>query len=78
MSNAIPISPEVLSAATQLARKLGWSPNELLTTAISDFIRRYGEIDITAELDKIYSEIDSNVDPILSALQFRSLPKEEW
>jgi hypothetical protein len=78
MNNEIAISPEVLNAATQLARKLGWSPNELLTTALSDFIRRYDEIDITAELDKVYSEIDSSLDPILSAVQFRSLPKEEW
>lgn len=76
--NELAIPPEIWEAAQQLAGKLGLSSNELFTTALSDFIRRYGEVDITAELDKIYSDTDSALDPVLGAMQLKSLPKEKW
>lgn len=78
MQNELAIPSEIWEAAQQLAGKLGLSSNELFATALSDFIRRYGEVDITAELDKIYADTDSALDPVLSAMQFTSLPKEEW
>ena len=73
MQNELVIPNEIWDAARQLAGRLGLSSNELFATALSDFIRRYGEIDITAELDKVYSNIDSTIDPVLGAMQFRSL-----
>lgn len=76
--NELAIPTEILDAAQQLAEKLGLSSNELFATALSDFIRRYGEIDITAELDKVYSHIGSTLDPVLGTMQFRSLPAEKW
>lgn len=78
IQNEFAIPNEILDAARQLAGKLGLSSNELFATALSDFIRRYGEVDITAELDKIYSDTDSTIDPVLGAMQFRSLPAEKW
>jgi len=76
--NNLAIPTEIWDAAQELAGKLGLSANELFATALSDFIRRYGEIDITAELDKVYLEQPSNVDPVLAAMQFSSLPAEKW
>jgi len=78
IQNELAIPTEIWNAAQQLAGKLGLSSNELFATALSDFIRRYGEIDITAELDKVYSDIDSTLDPVLGAMQLKSLPAEKW
>jgi hypothetical protein len=78
MKNELAIPTEIGEAAQQLAGKLGLSANELFATALSDFVRRYGEVDITAELDKIYSDTGSALDPVLGAMQLKSLPKEEW
>jgi len=78
MKKELVIPTDIWEAAQQLAEKLGLSFNEFFTTALSDFIRRYGEVDITAELDKVYSHADSALEPVLGAMQFTSLPKEEW
>lgn len=78
MKNELAIPSEIWEAAQQLAGKLGLSANELFATALSDFIRRYDEVDITAELDKIYSDTDSAIDLVLGAMQFTSLPQEKW
>jgi hypothetical protein len=69
--------PEVAHAADQLAQQLGLSSDELFTAALTDFIRRHKSIDVTAELDKIYAEVDSALDPVLSAMQFKSLPTHD-
>ena len=78
VKNDLAIPAEIWNAAQQLAGKLGLSANELFATALSDFIRRYGEIDVTAELDKVYADTDSALDPVLGAMQLKALPKEEW
>lgn len=78
MKNELAIPTEIWEAAQQLAGKLGLSANELFATALSDFVRRYGEVDITAELDKLYADTDSAIDPVLGAMQLKSLPKEKW
>jgi hypothetical protein len=78
MQNELAIPAEILETAQQLAGKLGLSANELFATALSDFVRRYGDLDITAELDKVYSDTDSALDPALGAMQLKSLPNEEW
>jgi hypothetical protein len=78
MKSELAISTEIWEAAQQLAGKLGLSSNELFATALSDFVRRYGEVDITAELDKVYADTNSALDPVLGAMQFKSLLKEDW
>ena len=75
--NNLAIPTEIWDAAQELAGKLGLSSNELFATALSDFIRRYGEVDITAELDKVYADTDSALDPVLGAMQLKSLPAEQ-
>jgi hypothetical protein len=78
VQNELAIPAEILEAAQQLAGKLGLSSNELFATALSDFIRRYGEVDITAELDKVYADTNSVLDPVLGAMQLKLLPQEKW
>lgn len=33
---------------------------------------------ITEKLNEIYAEEDSSLDPVLAAMQWTSLPKEDW
>lgn len=78
MQNELAIPSEIWNAAQQLAGQLGLSSNELFAVALSDFIQRHSAIDVTAELDKIYAETSSTVDPVLGAMQLKSLPAEKW
>lgn len=78
MRNEIALPADILDAAQQLAHSLGLSSSELFAAALSDFIQRHNTNDITAALDQIYSETDSRLDPMLSTIQLKSLPKEDW
>jgi hypothetical protein len=78
MQTQITIPAEIIDAAHQLAQQLGLSPDEFFTTAISDFIHKYGDADITANLNRIYTETASALDPVLTMLQLKSLPEEQW
>jgi antitoxin MazE6 len=80
MKTAISIPNQVFEAAEQLAKRLGMSRSELYTTAVTDFIERHEVHGVTGRLNEVYG-LDpelSVLDPVLQALQLRSLPKDEW
>jgi hypothetical protein len=42
-------------------------------------VRRWGsDRQITAALNKLYSEVDSSLDPVLEKMQYLSLPPNDW
>jgi len=78
MKTAISIPDEVFETAEELANRLGKSRSQLYTQAISGYIKKYRQVNVTEMLDKIYSNIDSSLEPPLRKLQSRSLLKDEW
>lgn len=78
MRNEIALPAGMLAAAEQLAQSLGLSSNELFAAALSDFIQRHYASDITSALDRVYSTEESRLDPILTTIQIKSLPRENW
>jgi hypothetical protein len=80
MKTAISIPPQVFEAAEQLAKRLGMSRSELYTTAVVDFIERHGVQGVTERLNEVYGSDPelSKLDPVLQALQLKSMPKDEW
>jgi DNA-binding phage protein len=80
MKTAISIPNQVFEAAEQLARRLGMSRSELYTTAVTDFVERYKVEGVTERLNEVYGSNPelSALDPVLQALQLRSMPKDEW
>ena len=81
------ISSELFIKVESLAKRLGVSRSELLRRALEAYLRpREDEaagdsIDsekICQALDEIYSESDSEVDEVLSSIQWASLPKGSW
>ena len=80
MKTAISIPDKIFAAAEKAAKKLGMSRSELYANAVREYIDRYGREDITRKLDEVYSqaETDTALDPIISQLQNKSLPREAW
>jgi metal-responsive CopG/Arc/MetJ family transcriptional regulator len=80
MKTAVSLPDSLFEAADQLARQLGKSRSQLYAEALSAFLEKHRDHDITARLNAIYdTEPDlAELDPVLAALQFRSLQKEEW
>ena len=78
MKTAISIPDPIFEEADQLARRLGVSRSELYSSAIQAFVEAHRAEDITEALNRIYSEEDSSLDPVLAALQARALPRDDW
>ena len=72
---------QVGNGACQLeyaAKKLGMTRSRLYSAAVADFLNRYRKDDIKAKLNEVHAAGSPGVDPALAAMQFASMPKEEW
>jgi predicted DNA-binding protein len=80
MKTAISLPDPLFEAAERLARQLGKSRSQLYAEALRAYLERHRDEDITARLNEIYDAEPelAELDPVLDALQYRSLPKEEW
>jgi metal-responsive CopG/Arc/MetJ family transcriptional regulator len=80
MKTAISLPDPLFEAAEQLARQLGKSRSQLYAEALREYLERRRDEDITRRLNEIYDAEPelAELDPVLAALQYRSLPKEEW
>ncbi|MHC5825141.1 MAG: ribbon-helix-helix domain-containing protein [Nostoc sp.] len=78
MKTAISLPDSVFEEAEALARQLGVSRSELYTKALKAYLRKYNRNQMLNQLNKVYSEESSELDPVLAKLQFMSLPREDW
>ena len=78
MKTAISIPDPVFQEADRLAKKMGVSRSELYASAIQAYVQSHRDDDITEALNRIYSEEDSSLDPVLAALQSRALSRDDW
>ncbi|MDO4259871.1 MAG: hypothetical protein Q4C87_10180 [Actinomycetaceae bacterium] len=61
MKVTISIPDDVFAKAEDTARRLGWTRSRLYSQAIEDFIGNQGEDPVTAALDAIADEMESEV-----------------
>ena len=78
MEIPITLSNEIIQRAEETARQLGISLNELCSQALNRFLEAKNESDVTRNLNEVYSQIDSSLDPVLMQMQLTALDKEEW
>lgn len=78
MKVAVSIPDEVFAEADRAAKRLGIARSELYARALVDYLARSSEEDITAALDAVYGARRAQVDPVLGALQLRSVDREDW
>jgi predicted transcriptional regulator len=78
MKTAISIPDPLFRAADRLARRLELSRSELYARAVAAFLEAHGTEALTEALNKVYAAEDSRLDPVLKAIQYASLSREEW
>jgi antitoxin MazE6 len=80
MKTAISIPDPVFRAAEQLAKRTGMSRSKLYTAAIAQYVEARRGKGVTEQLNEVYGEEEdlSLLDPVIAALQFHSLPRDEW
>jgi len=78
MKTAISIPDAIFKAAETLARRLGFNRSELYTKAVSEYLQKHRNEEVTRRLDEIYNKESSGLDPIVHILQSVSLDEEDW
>ena len=78
MKTAISLPDSLFAEAEQAAERLRMSRSKLYATAIAQFLKQHGSRAVTERLNEVYAEEKSQLDPVLHALQLRSLPHEDW
>jgi len=78
MKTAVSLPDKTFEAADSLATRLGISRSELYATAIESYLQRYRDEEITEALNRVYAEEDSSLDPGIAAMQWSSIPRDEW
>jgi metal-responsive CopG/Arc/MetJ family transcriptional regulator len=78
MKTAISLPDSVFEQAEALAQQLGVSRSELYTKALQSYLKRYNRDQILLKLNQVYSRESSELDPVMTRMQFMSLPREDW
>ncbi len=78
MEPAILLPETIQTEAITLAQQLGISLNDLCTDAIATYLRKHHRQVILEQLNQVYPAQPSELDPAIAALQYASLPHEDW
>ena len=78
MKTAVSISDALFDAAEEVADRLGMSRSQIFAKALSEYVSKHRDDDVTVALNRVYVEQPSKLDLVLAAMQFMSLPNEDW
>ncbi|MBA3470959.1 MAG: ChpI protein [Herpetosiphonaceae bacterium] len=78
MKTAISLPDPLFTAAEEYARDKGLSRSELYAQALAYFLHAHRYATVTDELNQLYAEESSALDPALRDLQAQALTKEDW
>ncbi|NJM68764.1 MAG: ChpI protein [Scytonema sp. RU_4_4] len=78
MKTAISIPTPLFEAAEQFAKRMGLSRSELYAVALQEYLHAHQSDQITEQLDAVYADEDSSLDPFFVQLQAHTLSKETW
>jgi metal-responsive CopG/Arc/MetJ family transcriptional regulator len=78
MKTAISLPDSVFAEAEAVAQQLGVSRSELYTAALKTYLQKYNRDQMLTQLNQVYAEESSDLDPVVANLQFLSLPHEDW
>ena len=78
MKTAVSLPDSLFAEAEQVAKRLRISRSKLYASALAQFLKEHRSHGVTERLNEVYAEEKSQLDPVLHALQLRSLPREDW
>ncbi|WP_448604631.1 hypothetical protein [Thermoleptolyngbya sp.] len=78
MKTAISLPDSVFEEAEIVAEQLGLSRSELYTKALQAYLRKYNRRQMLIQLNQVYDQESSALDPEIAKMQLMSLPHEDW
>ena len=78
MKTTISLPDAVFHEAESVAEQLDISRSELYVNALTEYLRKHSDAQITAKFNEVYAEEDSSLDPVMVKLQSLTIPREDW
>ena len=78
MKTAISIPNNVYRQAESFAKRNRLSRSALYTEAVKLFMDQRRPEDVTGRLNELYGQESSEMDPVVQAMQTRSISRESW
>jgi len=78
MKTAISIPNDIFKTAESFARRKKLSRSAVFTIAVTEFLSRHRDDEVTEQLNKVYGKQESSLDPVLHVIQTASIPREKW
>lgn len=78
MKTAISVRDKLFQRVDKFAKRKKMTRSQLFSDAVEEYLDKREKVDVTANLNEIYSNEDSSIDPIMLRMALMSLPKEEW
>ena len=78
MKTAISLPDDLFRSANTLAERLGVSRSQLFATAVAEYLAKHQAKKITDQLNAVYADQSSRLDPALGQLQARSVARDAW
>ena len=77
MKIVVSLPDSLFVEAEQLAKRLRMSRSKLYATALTQFLNEHRSHGITERLNEVYDKEESQLDPVLHALQLQALSQED-
>jgi metal-responsive CopG/Arc/MetJ family transcriptional regulator len=78
MKTAVSLPDPLYEEADRLAQRLGKSRSRLYADALTEYVARHDTDAVTDAMNVVCDELDSRLDPDLSASTARMLSQTEW
>ena len=78
MKTAISLPDELFASANALALRMGMTRSKLFATALEEFVAKHQGRRVTTQLDAVYAQEESTLEPALRRAQARAIGRESW
>lgn len=78
MKTAISIPDPLFEEAEGLARRLRTSRSDLYARALKAYVGKHRTSKVTEQLNRVYATEAAEVDPLVDAMQWASITREDW
>jgi hypothetical protein len=78
MKVTVSIPDAVFNEADGAAKRLRIARSDLYARALIEYLAKLRGDEVTKQLDTVYANRRPAIDPVLAAMQLRSIDREEW
>lgn len=78
MKTAISVRDGLFKEVDKFAKAKKMSRSQVFSNAAEEYLRKYDTEDLVANLNQVYSEEDSSIDPTMLKMALLSVQREEW